>query len=149
MYNILRPYFSILPIPYNHSSIESPSQPMYNFSQPFVFTLPILYNLPFIESPAKPLYNVPRPFVLPCPYRHTLQTVFLSFIESQLMMTRVPPSLAQLISSHASVHHCTFLCWLYRVKILQLPLQSSGSLSTDADYKLFKSMSTSSLMVEL
>ena len=34
-------------------------------------------------------------------------------------------------------------------KILQLPLQSSGSLSTDADYKLFKSMSTSSLMVEL
>ena len=99
----------ILSILYNLPSIESHSWPMNNIpSVHSLYSAHPLQQYPSVESLSQALYNVPRPFVLPCPYRHTLQTIFLSSIESQLMMTSEPPSLAQQIPSHASFHHCTF-----------------------------------------
>ena len=51
----------------------------------FFSTLPILDNLASIESPSQPLYNVPQPLFLLCSYRHTLQIIFLSSLEGQLL----------------------------------------------------------------
>ena len=130
--------FCTLSILYNHSSIESLSLLMYNIPWPHFFysvhpLQPSLHRTSimthvqrssticfYFAYPLQPsLYRKPTPTpvqrssaILSALLISTYPTNNISFLHRKQMMTRVQPSLAQLIPPHASFHCCTFLLTL-------------------------------------
>jgi len=121
-------------------------------------TFPILYNLPSIESQSWPMYNIPWPSFLPCPSsttfppskaHHYPRTTFLGhfsalliptystnilpFVHRKPIMTRVPPSLAQLTPLHVTFYQCIFLLTVLCDIYSSLFKVQAVLLSTDAD----------------
>lgn len=121
-------------------------------------TLSILYNLPSIESQSWPMYNIPWPSFLPCPSsttfppskaHHYPRTTFLGhfsalliptystnilpFVHRKPIITRVPPSLAQLTPLHVTFYQCIFLLTVLCDIYSSLFKVQAVLLSTDAD----------------